>query len=151
MLCRRGDDAGCFLMVKNGEVSESDSNVLFSFLTQCYYPHTSRESVSPVCRIFFYNFCYFVFPIKAIAACVLCFISPLTVNKVLSYLHLIQICCFKIIYNDLLLRYTENSVNICFILDAEVQFLKSSLKIRSNGPARKLDHICSKSCVKTSF
>ena len=32
--------------------SESDAIFLFSFFTQCYYPHTLRESVSPVCRIF---------------------------------------------------------------------------------------------------
>ena len=32
--------------------SKLNKNVLFSFLTQCYYPHTLTESVSPVCRIF---------------------------------------------------------------------------------------------------
>ena len=38
--------------LKTGRCSKSDRNFLFSFLTQCYYPHTSRESVSPVCGIF---------------------------------------------------------------------------------------------------
>ena len=28
--------------------------MLFSFFTQCYYPHTLRGSVSPVCGIFFF-------------------------------------------------------------------------------------------------
>ena len=38
--------------LKMDRCSKSDPNVLFSFLTQCYYPHTLRQSVSPVCRIF---------------------------------------------------------------------------------------------------
>ena len=38
--------------LKTGRCSKSEPNILFSFLTQCYYPHTSRELVSPVCGIF---------------------------------------------------------------------------------------------------
>ena len=38
--------------LKTGRCSQSDQNVLFSYLTQCYYPHTLRESVSPICGIF---------------------------------------------------------------------------------------------------
>ena len=41
--------------LKTGRCSKLDPNVLFSFLTQFYYPHASRASVSPVCRIVYYN------------------------------------------------------------------------------------------------
>ena len=34
-----------------GRCSELEPNILFSFLTQCYNSHTSRESASPVCGI----------------------------------------------------------------------------------------------------
>ena len=34
------------------EVFQLDPNMLLSFLTQCYYPHTSKESVSPIYRNF---------------------------------------------------------------------------------------------------
>ena len=39
--------------LKMGRCSKSDQHILFSFFTQCYYPHTSSKSVSPVCEIFF--------------------------------------------------------------------------------------------------
>ena len=38
--------------LETGRGSISDPNVLFSFLTQCYYLHTSRYSVSLVGRMF---------------------------------------------------------------------------------------------------
>ena len=37
--------------LKTGRCSKLDRKVLFSLLTQCYYPYTLRESVSPVCGI----------------------------------------------------------------------------------------------------
>ena len=40
--------------LKRGRCSQWDPNFVFSFLTQCYYPHTSRESEFPVCRIIFF-------------------------------------------------------------------------------------------------
>ena len=44
--------------LKTGRCSESDPHFLLNFFTQCYYPHTSRESVLPVCVIFL-NFLFF--------------------------------------------------------------------------------------------
>ena len=41
--------------LKTGRCSKLEPNIWSSFLTQCYYPHTSRESVSPVCGIFVYE------------------------------------------------------------------------------------------------
>ena len=38
--------------LKTGRYSKWDQNVFICILTQRYYPHTSRESVSPVCGIF---------------------------------------------------------------------------------------------------
>ena len=38
--------------LKTGRCSKSDRYVLFSYLTQCYYPHTSRVSVS---RVWYFN------------------------------------------------------------------------------------------------
>ena len=43
--------------LKVGRCSKLDPNILFSFLKQCFHPHTSRESVSPVCKIFMKNMC----------------------------------------------------------------------------------------------
>ena len=37
--------------LKTGRCSEWDWNILFRFLTQCYYPHMPRESVSPLSGI----------------------------------------------------------------------------------------------------
>ena len=37
--------------LKNWRFSMSHPIILFSVLTQCYYLHTSRELVSPVCRV----------------------------------------------------------------------------------------------------
>ena len=39
--------------LKTGRCSESDQPCWFCFWTQCYYSHTARESVFPVCGIFF--------------------------------------------------------------------------------------------------
>ena len=38
--------------LKTGRCSKLDPQILFSFLTQCHYPHTLSESLSPVCGIF---------------------------------------------------------------------------------------------------
>ena len=43
--------------LKVGRCSKLDPNILFSFLKQCFYLHTSRESVSPICKIFMKNMC----------------------------------------------------------------------------------------------
>ena len=56
--------------LKTGRCSKLDPNVLVSFLTQCYYPHTSRESVFPVCGIYFYFYCLVVFCLFDPVTCV---------------------------------------------------------------------------------
>jgi hypothetical protein len=38
--------------IKTGRFSNWDPIILFSFLTRCYYPHTLRDVVYPICRIF---------------------------------------------------------------------------------------------------
>ena len=42
----------CTIPLKTRRYSKLDLNILFSFLTQCYHPHMSRESVSPICGLF---------------------------------------------------------------------------------------------------
>ena len=47
---------GSSLSLKRRRCSKLDPNILFTFLIQCYYPHTLRESVSTVCEICFILF-----------------------------------------------------------------------------------------------
>ena len=54
-----------FFLIMQPISKKKDLNILFCLLTQCFYPLTSKELVSPVCRIFL-NACSSIIRVLAI-------------------------------------------------------------------------------------
>ena len=85
---------------------KTDPIIHFSFLIQYYYPHTLRESVYPVCVIFF-----FLSQIKILFSCVNFFIKSIY---------------FKSIYffNVLIIYWTVNLYSIFVLFSSGLIFFK---------------------------
>ena len=80
--------------------------LLFNVLTQCYYPHTLRESVSHVCWILFWVFCHFN----------VWYLSSILTTKIGSNIFILSYCdrllLFFIIYKISKKCYLPNNSSI---------------------------------------